>query len=120
MNSQAALSDKDDCHWEDATAARITAFLGAVRPLRGCEMLEPYYRGGRVIAELAASSAGSDRPAMSLTLDQVADVLNFLHHSEPWNPGEFEIEPRNKPSQVVGRMFVLEALEEAVRRHART
>ncbi|MEX1993389.1 MAG: hypothetical protein WD929_01910 [Steroidobacteraceae bacterium] len=118
-SAQTAADDDRDVHWEDATAARIHAFLGAVRPLRGCVMLEPYYRGGHVIAELAAASRGSDPPAMSLTLDQVADVLRFLSNSEPWNPRTFEIEPRYKPSHVVGRMFVLEALEGAVRQHAR-
>jgi hypothetical protein len=77
---------------------------------------EAYQNGRGLIERLAACSLGTDYPHVTLMLNQCADVLSFLANSEPLEPRGWWKEPKDGPSHLVGLQFVLETLEESVRR----
>src|SRR5580700_11009502 len=77
------------------TADRIRAYLASVCPLSGCDVsaartytgADDYYQRGRSLIErLALSARGTHDPTLQLTATQAADVLYFIHNSEPIAP----------------------------------
>jgi hypothetical protein len=104
----------------DHTQPRILAFLHAVRPERGVADAgteDEYHRGRNNIEKLAWSSQGCESPAILLNQTQCADVCHFLGHSEPLDEASWWTEPEDAPSHLVGLRFVLEAVEESLRRY---
>lgn len=100
------------------TADRIRAYLASMRPLRGADLSdeEGFQRGRGVIERLALSAWGTDAPAMVLSVRQCADVVRFLRGVEPIDPVDWWQDPDDRPSHVVGFAFILEAIEECLRR----
>lgn len=100
----------------EETSARIRAYVAALIPLRGCAVSESWHRGRGIVEEFALSCEGADEPRKPLTLEECADVLAFMHHSEPRDVEAFHANEDDVPNVQCGLMEVLIALEEAVRR----
>jgi hypothetical protein len=104
--------------YSDDTAPRLRAYLANVRPLRGIADLygnERYQSGRSLIERMALSADGEGVPTLRLTTAQCADVLHFMHFSEPVNLSYWFQEPEDAPSHLAGQAFVLEAWEVAMR-----
>jgi hypothetical protein len=113
--TKAQLKTADDDEALEYTHARIYAYLHALQPLSGCCMSEGYQRGRELIAILAETSEGYDPPKRKLSLDECAEVLAFMHWSEPRSRATFYKEPNDKPSIECGFHMVLSAVEDAIR-----
>ncbi len=106
--------------YSDETGPRIIAFLHAVRPNRGVAGIgdtDEYQRGRNTIERLAWSARGCETPPLLLNHEQCADVCHFLARSEPLAPAVWYDEPADAPSHLVGLQFILEALEDSLRRY---
>lgn len=111
---------ESSCHPLDRSDNRIRAYLASVRPMRdvdfGGETDEANQRGRSLIERLAISAADTaDVPPLRLSAGQVADVLSFVHCSEPIDPANWHVDPDNEPSHLVGLTLVLSALEASLR-----
>lgn len=101
------------------TRERIYAYLLAVRPFAGLSqenLPDGHERGRKVIQAIADSSFEDRRPTKRLTIEQCADVIEFIQHSEPRDPVAFHKDPRNAPSAQVGLLLVFNAVEASLRR----
>jgi hypothetical protein len=104
---------------DDDTAPQIRAYLASVRPMVGIADLyesEPYQRGRSLIERVAISARGGDVPTLRLTAAQCADVVYFIHSSEPLEPSTWWSDPKDEPSHLVGFYIVLGTLEKSLRR----
>lgn len=113
------LKTADDACLIEYTGARIYAYLNALQPLSGCCMSEGYQRGNELIAILAETSEGYDPPKRKLSTDECADVIAFMHWSEPRSRATFYEDPDDQPSIECGLHLVLIAVEEALRRSSK-
>ncbi len=104
----------DPCEIEH-TKTRIYAYLHARQVLSGNHISEEYQRGRELIAILAETSEGYDKPKRKLALDECADVIAYMHGSEPRNRDTYSREPDSNPSIECGHNIVLWAVEEAIR-----
>jgi hypothetical protein len=106
-------------HPNDRADACIRTYLASVQPIDGVifDGNAPVNRGGRSIIEsLALSAEGTDKaPRLRLSADEVADVLAFIHCSEPVDRETWWTFPEGGPSQIEGFTLVLEALEQSLR-----
>ena len=108
--------------YSDDTGARIRGYLASVRPLRGVADLgdrDEYQRGRGLIERLALSARGTGGPTLQLSIAQCADVLHFIHHSEPLDPSTWWSDLEDALSHVVGFDEVLLALESSLRARVR-
>lgn len=100
------------------TRTRIYAYLRALQPIDGvcfCSN-ESYHRGRELIAVLAESSEGCDRPRRRLTSNECADVIAFMSRSEPRTRATFFKDVSGQPSIECGLHSVLDAIESSLRR----
>jgi hypothetical protein len=90
-----------------------------MRPLRGVADVtesEEYQRGRSTIERLALSAVGEGSPSLRLTAAECADVLHFMHFSEPVKPKTWWEDPIDEPSHVVGYYMLLYTLDRSLRR----
>ena len=113
--AKAQLQVANDDNDIEQTRARVYAYLHALQPMDGCAVTDGYQRGRELIAILAETSEGDGWPKRKLSLDECADVIAYMHSSEPRNRGTFYKDVTGKPSVECGYHFVLFALEEAIR-----
>jgi hypothetical protein len=99
--------------------ARIHAFVASMRPLRGCvfgdDIQEANRRGRTIIERLALSAKGGAIPRLLLSCAEVADVLSFIHCSEPVEPATWWRDIDAEVSHTCGYTITLEALEKSLR-----
>lgn len=103
----------------DHTRERIRAFMDSLQPLEDLAIDRSYQDGVAAIQRIAASAPEDDPtgfPTARLTADDVANVLDYLHSSEPRDPANWWKDPDGAPSPMCGRDLVLGCLEENVRR----
>lgn len=102
----------------DRTDASIRAFLASLRPMRDCiypsDIEKANQRGRALIERLALSAEEGDVPRLRLPATEVADVLSFLHCTEPEEPATWWADGGDT-SHVVGYHLVLQALQASVR-----
>lgn len=113
--AKAQLREANEVEKFEHTRERIYAYLHALKPLSGNCISEEYQRGREIIAILAETSEGYDYPKRELTLDECADVVAFMHLSEPRDRRTFLTEPRGQPSMECGYHIVLSAVEDSLR-----
>jgi hypothetical protein len=65
------------------TADRVRAYLAHVEPRDAAADSSGYRDGMLLIERIAASANGEDSPALKLTANQCADVLEFINYSDP-------------------------------------
>jgi hypothetical protein len=101
----------------DDTAPRLLAYLASVRPLKGWDSSEDerYDRGRCLIERMALTARGDDAPRLRMSAEQAADVLYFVHSSEPRKPTSWWKDTARGPSPVVGFVYVLNAVEANLR-----
>jgi hypothetical protein len=99
----------------DRTDRRIQAFLASVGPLRGLPVSEGVNRGRSIIERMAMSADGEGDPAIRLSPQHCADVLEFLSRVEALEPKNWWTEPAESPSHLVGYQIVLQTLEANLR-----
>ena len=109
-----------DCHSSDRTDGQLRAYLASMRFLRGCgwkdDELDALVHGRDLIERLAVSANGKAEPSLVLMPDEAADVLFFMHNSEPVESRTWYAEPDDDvPSHIGGFYAVLRALERALR-----
>jgi hypothetical protein len=101
---------------DDDTDRRIRAYLASVRPLQGGSYEDDnYHRGRSLVERLALSSSGDDEPILELSPIDCANILHFVHSSEPFEPRTWWKDPEHGPSHLVGFAFVLRAVEDSLR-----
>jgi hypothetical protein len=103
----------------DETSRRLLAYLASMRPLRGVADVygdDPYQRGRALIEQMAMMVTGTDYPPATLSPSDCADVLRFVHFSEPIDPRRWWDDPKHGPSHVVGFNIVLVVLEQSLRK----
>ncbi|MEX0734565.1 MAG: hypothetical protein WD944_06530 [Steroidobacteraceae bacterium] len=105
----------EDQHALELTRARIYAYVHALQPLDGCEVMDGYQRGRELVTILAETSEGYDMPRRRLTLDECADVVTFMHTSEPRNRATFYKDLPGRPSIECGLHIVLCTIEKTLR-----
>lgn len=103
--------------YSENTDARLRAYLASVQPVPDVEWSDnrPYHRGRSLIERLALSAKGDDPPTLMLSASDCADVACFISRSFPIDPETWWNDPKDAPSQVVGFMFVLDAIENSLR-----
>jgi hypothetical protein len=90
-----------------------------MRPMEGCEgilELDNYQRGRALIERMASTVRGDGRPRLKLTSTDCADVLAFMHFSEPVNSRTWWFDPKGQPSHLVGYYLVVQTVEAALRK----
>lgn len=108
--------DAPDRPDDDHTDRRIRAYLASVRPLRGSsDEDDNYYRGRSLIERLALSAVDTGMPTLKLTVVDCANVLHFVHGSEPMEPWAWWKDPEHGPSHLCGFSLVIEAVEDSLR-----
>jgi hypothetical protein len=115
--TQAKSPPPAETGYSDDTGPRILAYLSSMRPLRGVGAGEfhEYRNAVSAITQLALSAEGTDSPTHELTREQAADILMFMRLSEPVEPKSWWRSPDDAPCQVVGDVFVLDAVENTLR-----
>jgi hypothetical protein len=115
--TNAAMVDRETL--AESASVRIMAFLQATQILRGLDNDEIYDRGYRLVQRMAMDSALEDAsPPTKLTLEECADVLNFLHSTELIKPAQF-FASRTMPSPHCGYILIMICLENNLRNAAR-
>ena len=104
-------------HPNDRTDTRIRAYLASIRPMRDviyqADIEEANQRGRALIERLALSAEEGDLPSLRLTAEGAADVLSFIHCSEPVDPATWWA--YGEISHVCGFNDVLKAVEASLR-----
>lgn len=105
------------------TASRLRAYLASMRPMRGIADVydqDEYQRGRSLIEHVALSARGDEHPSLKLSSSECADVLHFMHFSEPVRPNRWWDDPPNGPSHLVGFYLLLQTLDRSLRsKHTR-
>jgi hypothetical protein len=103
-------------------ANRIRAYLTSMRPLPGemrPDIEKQYYQGMGLIAQLSLSVGDDDMPSLRLSPSQCADVLTFMHHSNPIDL-ERGWTDENRVSHVCGWSIVLASMADGLRARRRS
>jgi hypothetical protein len=108
-----------DIDINDRTRERIRAFIYSLRPLCGVEGLagSDEYQDGRVLLERLADSAGdgAGNPTLRFSTEQCAQVCDYLRITEPFDRGNWWVDPEGAPSHVCGFQFVVGAIADSLR-----
>ena len=107
-----------DVDINDRTRERIRAFIYSLRPLRGSDLAaSDEYQDGRVLLERLADSAGESahNPTLRFSIEQCAQVCDYLRTIEPFEPANWWVDPEDAPSRTCGFQFVVGAIAASLR-----
>lgn len=114
--SAAAASELPASGASDKTADRIRAFLASVRPWDDFHVDARFHRGRALIDRMAMIATDTETPTLELSAAQCADVIQFLHHVEPFEPLTWWKDPEDAPSHLCGLSLVMQVLENNLRK----
>ncbi|MGO9592984.1 MAG: hypothetical protein ACLQFF_12565 [Steroidobacteraceae bacterium] len=103
--------------YSDNTADAVRAYLASLQPVDGCDLTDDksYWNGRVLIERIALSAKGEDVPTLRLSVSECADVLRFIHCSQPVRRSAWWRDPPGKPSHLIGFIMVLQVLENSLR-----
>jgi hypothetical protein len=102
----------------DGTVGAMFAYVASMRPLRGVADVEgrvEYQRGRSLIQRLGISATGDGMPTLALSPRDCADILYFMHYSEPVESERWWEDPAQGPSHVLGMNIALQVIEKSLR-----
>ncbi len=115
-NTSPAASRSSGC--SEQTADRIRAYLASVHvpdDLGSATADYAWEQGRKLIERMAQSAKDLMAPSVRLSIEECADMLQFVQFVQPIKPCEFWKDPKDAPSQVVGYDFVLMTIEASLR-----